>query len=82
MYSELVIRKALYWLSLEVTWQIEDQPGGWVVTFDCDDDRSTFLHSKFMRLLNDYLLREQLDSNTDKLKAAIIQKSLMDLSKR
>ena len=82
MYSELVIRKALYWLSLEVTWKIEDQPGGWVVTFDCDDDKSTFLQNKFMRLLNDYLLREKLDSDTDKLKAAIIQKSLMDLSKR
>ena len=73
-YSELVVRKSLYWLSRESEWILEENNDVWSIKFLIAD--SAELTAKFHRHLNDYILREKLDSHSNELKAAIIKKSL------
>jgi len=77
--SELSIRKALYWMSGLVSWTIEIEGEHWKVCFECDENEIA-IKQKFEVLINDYILRENLDSKTSDLKLAIIKKSLKDLS--
>lgn len=81
LYPELVLRKALYWLKPEYQWTMEENESEWLITFICSQD--DFFHCKheLNKLLNDYSLREKIDSQTDDLKLAIIRKALKDLSK-
>jgi len=81
LYSELVVRKALYWLKSEYQWTMDENESAWLITFSCSQE--DFLHCKYElnKLLNDYSLREKIDSQTDDLKLAIIRKALKDLSK-
>lgn len=81
LYSELVLRKALYWLKPEYQWTMEENETEWLITLSCSQD--DFVRCKFElnKLLNDYSLREKIDSQTDDLKLAIIRKALKDLSK-
>ena len=81
LYSELVLRKSLYWLKPEYQWTMEESESEWLITFSCSQD--DFFHCKYElnKLLNDYSLREKIDSQTDDLKLAIIRKALKDLSK-
>jgi len=80
-YSELVIRKALYWIKAQYQWSIEEYSDHWLIIFICDEENFIHCKSELNKLLNDYSLREKLDSNTDELKIAIIRKALKDLSK-
>lgn len=80
LYSEIVVRKALYWLKPEYQWTMEENENEWLITLSCSQD--DFFHCKYElnKLLNDYSLREKIDSRTDDLKLAIIRKVLKDLS--
>ncbi|AMJ96872.1 hypothetical protein AVL55_00975 [Alteromonas macleodii] len=80
-YSELVLRKALYWLESGCQWDIEENESEWLITFSCSQDDFVRCKCEFNKLLNDYYLREKIDSQTDDLKLAIIRKALKDLSK-
>lgn len=77
--SELTLRKALYWMSNITPWTLELEGEQWKVCFECDENEIA-IKQKFEVLINDYLLRDVLDSKTSDLKQAIIKKSLKDLS--
>lgn len=77
--SELTLRKALYWMSNMVPWTLECEGEKWTIVFECDENEIA-IKQKFEVLINDYILREELDSKTSDLKHAIIKKSLKDLS--
>lgn len=81
LYSELVLRKALYWLKPEYQWTMEENETEWLIKFSCSQDDFALCKYELNKLLNDYCLREKLDSQTDDLKLAIIRKALKDLSK-
>lgn len=77
--SELPLRKALYWMSEIAPWTLELEGEQWKIYFECSGDEIT-IRQKFDKLVNDYVLRDILDSKTNALKQAIIRKSLKDLS--
>ena len=81
-YSELVLRKALYWLQPQYQWILEDNETEWVIIANCHEEEFLNFQSELNRLLNDYVLREKVDSNTEELKLAIIRKALKDLSQQ
>jgi His-Xaa-Ser system protein HxsD len=78
--SELAIRKALYWISEACKWSLNDKSDSWEVNLEADAEDEVVIKAKFERLLNDYILRESLDSKTLSLKQSIIRKSLKDLA--
>ena len=80
--SEIALRKALYWMPSSTVWSLNDQGNIWEVFFENDREANECnkIKYQFEKLLNDYVLREVLDSKTNALKHAIIRKSLKDLS--
>ncbi|OBU11283.1 His-Xaa-Ser system protein HxsD [Morganella psychrotolerans] len=76
-YSENVIRQALYWLSAETKWSLSEEAMTFEVTL-IDDE--TLFH--FQQLLNDYILREQIDAKTKNIRESIINKVLLSLDAR
>lgn len=75
-YSEMVIRKALFWLSGECEWTLDETAEVWVVTLHTPQaEASTLLD----RLLNDQLLRETIDGETRNIRRRIIRKALRDM---
>ncbi|HCV01583.1 MAG TPA: His-Xaa-Ser system protein HxsD [Pseudoalteromonas sp.] len=79
-YSEVVLRKALYWLQHQYQWALEDNENEWLIKVSCDGNDFIHFQSELNKLLNDYSLRDKLNSNTEDLKLAIIRKALKDLS--
>ncbi len=78
-YSENVIRQTLYWLSAETKWSLSEELMTFEVTLINDDDEVLF---KFQQLLNDYILREQIDTKTKNIRESIINKVLLSLDAR
>lgn len=78
--SIIALRKALYWLNDECTWNINETNTDWRVEIYCDEQNEQYYSGIVYKLTNDYALREHIDSNTDDLKLAIITKALKDLS--
>ena len=76
--EELIIRKALYWLSKECDWVLEETDVSWVVKYDSKDN----LKPLISRLINDQILRNDIDRNTGHLREKIIHKVLSDISSR
>ena len=76
--EELIIRKALYWLSKECEWVLEETDASWVVKYDSKDN----LKPLISRLINDQILRNDIDRNTGHLREKIIHKVLSDISSR
>ena len=76
--EELIIRKALYWLSKECEWVLEETDVSWVVKYDSKDN----LKSLISRLINDQILRDNIDRNTGHLREKIIHKVLSDIASR
>lgn len=77
-YSEIVIRRALYWLSRDGNWTLQETAESWVVELE-DADLVRNLEFALVRNLNDELLREKIDIQTRGLKKSIIIKVLRDL---
>lgn len=80
--SEIALRKALYWVPSSTVWSLNDQGKMWEVSFEIGKEANEYNEVKhqFEKSLNDYVLRDILDSKTNALKQAIIRKSLKDLS--
>ncbi|MFT7008597.1 MAG: His-Xaa-Ser system protein HxsD [Colwellia sp.] len=80
--SEVALRKALYWVPSSTIWSLSDQGDMWEVSFEIDKKTKECdeVKHQFEKSLNDYILRDVLDSKTNALKQAIIRKSLKDLS--
>jgi His-Xaa-Ser system protein HxsD len=74
-YVEIVIRKSLYQFSRFCEWELIDDNINWTISLI---NSNNFLEDKntFDRLLNDNLLRYEIDKNTFFLRKQIIKKSL------
>ena len=72
-YSESVIRKSLYWLSDEFSWELDEDEDAWIICFELDSQAAAY---ELNRLLNDFLLREQLDQQTGAERQAVILSAL------
>lgn len=73
--SEAVIRKALYWASESIDWQLESIPGHWSVSWiGVAADKA-----QLDRLVNDFLLREKLDRETGTMRRNAIDAALRRL---
>lgn len=77
LYSEEVIRKALYWLSPTTRWTLDCNRQSWIVRIE-DGDEAT--EPELHRLLNDFVLREKISGSTDHLRLAAIKAALRKLS--
>ena len=72
-YSETVVRKSLYWCDPEALWTLEPHEGHWVISVQQPASRfEAVLHKH----LNDFLLRERLDTQTRSLREELINASL------
>ena len=76
--QEMVIRKALYWLSKECDWVLEKTDTSWVVKYESEDNLEPLIN----RLINDQILRNRIDKNTGHLREKIIHKVLSDITSR
>lgn len=74
-YSELVIRKALYWCSPYGKWRLNRDGEYWLISISDLDGEGAF-DAELYRHLNDYTLRERLDKNTGFLRDKIIVSAL------
>ncbi len=72
-YSELVVRKALYWCSSESGWTLQLQDDHWLI---CVKTPTCSFEEILHKHLNDFLLREKLDKKTRSLREEIIKASL------
>ncbi|RZK09306.1 MAG: His-Xaa-Ser system protein HxsD [Pantoea sp.] len=79
MYSELVLRNSLYWMSAVARWKLEEDDEHWLVSFDTFNYEVEF---EFERLLNDYKLREKLQAHTGQVRASIIDNVLRSIDSR
>ena len=73
LYSELVVRKALYWCSPEAGWTLAQQDSHWLV---CVANPGNSFEETLHKHLNDFILREKLDVKTRSLREEIIKASL------
>lgn len=76
--EEMIIRKALYWLSKDCDWVLEKTDTSWVVKYDSEVN----LEPLISRLINDQILRDNIDRNTGHLREKIIHKVLSDIASR
>lgn len=77
-YSEMVVRKALYWFSSQFEWALDDNDSDWIVKVY---DANCKCEPLFYRLLNDQVLRHKIDTETQGLRKKIIKKVLEDIEK-
>lgn len=74
-YPELIIRKSLYQFSNFNEWEIIEDEKDWIISVS-NTDKIEEAQSTFSRLLNDNILRYELDKRTLFLREKIIKKSL------
>lgn len=76
-YSEEVIRRALYWLSRDCEWLLDDADEDWkieIITDENDDEKQ--IKAELDRLINDYVLREKIDKKTKSMRFKIVHAAL------
>ena len=79
MYSEWVLRNSLYWMSAVTRWKLDENDQNWLVSFEDWNDEVEF---EFERLLNDYKLREKLQTHTGQVRTSIIDNVLRSIDSR
>ena len=77
MYSELTIRKSLYWCSPEGHWTLKTHETEWLIEVQNPSD---LFEPTLHRHLNDFHLREQLDKKTLVKRQEIIEAALNAVS--
>lgn len=72
-YSEIVVRKSLYWIDPNQLWTLTSEERDWAISVKAPSQNfEALLHHH----LNDFLLRERLDVQTQALRQAMISASL------
>lgn len=79
MYSEWVLRNSLYWMSAVIRWKLDENDQNWLVSFEDWNDEVEF---EFERLLNDYKLREKLQTHTGQVRTSVIDNVLRSIDSR
>jgi His-Xaa-Ser system protein HxsD len=69
-YSEKVVRKTLYWCSEFCQWELQETNDDWVIQIEGAGPENHA--TKFHRILNDFILREELDRSTKNLRIQIV----------
>lgn len=77
-HSEMVIRKALYWLSSYTKWELSETGSCWVVLIPTTDN-AVKSRQELHRLINDQILREKITLQTQNIRKSIITKVLHDI---
>ena len=77
--SERVLRNSLYWMSAVTRWNLEEDNESWLVSFEPFNHEVEF---EFDRLLNDYKLREKLQTHTGQIRTSIIDNVLRSIDTR
>jgi len=76
-FSNIVVRKALYWISESATWSIKDVDEKYIIDIkSIEVSNSSSIEDEFHRLLNDFYLREQIDKSNKGLRKEIIKQAL------
>lgn len=78
-HSEWVIRNSLYWMSAVARWKLDEDDESWLVSFEPFNEEVEF---EFVRLLNDYKLRETLQAHTGQVRTSIIENVLRGIDSR
>ncbi|WLS79827.1 His-Xaa-Ser system protein HxsD [Erwinia pyri] len=78
-YSEWVLRSSLYWMSAVARWKLDEDEQSWGVSFEPFNDQVEF---EFERLLNDYKLRQKLQTHTGQVRTSIIDNVLRSIDSR
>ncbi len=78
-FSESVVRQSLYWMSRITPWQLSENEHEWIVQFSVDNED---ILCEFQRLLNDYLLRENLSAHTQRLREQIASAVLSSVERQ
>lgn len=78
-YSEWVVRNALYWLSPTSSWILEEEKEAWLVQLEFN---SFEVSAELNRLLNDYVLREQIMAKTQHIRESIAGEVLKAVNAR
>lgn len=73
IYSQSVMRNALYWCSPEGNWLLQENDRDWIVQLH---DHSSLFETTLHRHLNDFILREKLEDKTRIKKEKIILAAL------
>ena len=76
--SETVLRKALYWCSPFGAWTLQNNKDSWVINVT---DPSPEFEFNLHRHINDFVLREKIDSETGSLRQKIIVAALKGVLK-
>ncbi|BCQ40946.1 hypothetical protein ERHA54_35490 [Erwinia rhapontici] len=79
IYSEWVLSNSLYWMSAVARWKLDEDDQNWFVSFEPGNDEVEF---EFERLLNDYKLREKLQTHTGQVRTSIIDNVLRSIDSR
>ncbi|KMK18279.1 hypothetical protein ABW09_10845 [Pluralibacter gergoviae] len=78
-HSEWVLRNSLYWMSAVARWKLEEDDENWIVSFEPFNKEVEF---EFQRLVNDYKLREKIQSHTGQVRTSIIDNVLRSIDSR
>lgn len=74
---ETVLRKTLYWVSESCGWTLEEESEHWAVDLSTEDPADV---EQFHRVLNDFVLRAELDDRTRNLRVRIVSSALSRLA--
>lgn len=77
-YSEKVLRKALYWLSEDCCWELNETDDNWLVLVH-EESEEMFNTAELNRLINDFKLRELLDIETKELRINLIKSAFQKI---
>lgn len=72
-YSEMVVRKALYWCSPFGEWTLHSNEQNWIINIG---NPAASFEAELHRHLNDFILRENLEKKTAYLRDEIISAAL------
>lgn len=79
LHSEWVVRSSLYWLSSVSTWTFDSSGDSWLISLSNDEEQ---VLRELHRLLNDFILREQLMASTEGVRNSIVSKVLASVNHR
>jgi len=79
--SEIRLRGSLYWVSEEVSWELDDTGNHWVIDLSGSLDVVNAESSKLNISINDNILRQKLSDESYSTREKIIKNALNKLAK-